>query len=214
VALVEIGAGVTNVSLFAGGLLVGLASLPLGAGEITDDIASTFGTRRAQAERLKCFHGSAQMSPRDNHEMIEVAPIAGEQEGVEPLRISRAQLITVIRQRLEHWFADIEAALKGLGFTGPIARRLVLTGGGAELKGIADYAQGVLGRAVRVGRPRGLIGLPDAHSGMGFATLAGLVLFAASDPIDLRHVAQQQAVVRMTPNNLVQRLIAAVKSSY
>jgi len=214
VALVEIGAGVTNVSLFAGGLLVGLTSLPLGAGEITDDIASTFGTRRAQAERLKCFHGSAQTSPRDNHEMIEVAPMAGEQEGIEPLRISRAQLIAVIRQRLEQWFAEIEGALKGLGFTGPIARRLVLTGGGAELKGIADYAQGVLGRAVRVGRPRGLIGLPEAHSGMGFATLAGLVLFAASDPIDLRHVAQQQAVVRMTPNNLVQRLIAAVKSSY
>ena len=99
-------------------------------------------------------------------------------------------------------------------FWAMFARRLVLTGGGAELKGIADYAQGVLGRAVRVGRPRGLIGLPEAHSGMGFATLAGLVLFAASDPIDLRHVAQQQAVVRMTPNNLVQRLIAAVKSSY
>jgi cell division protein FtsA len=108
VALVELGAGVTNVSLFAGGLLVGLASLPLGAGEITDDIASTFGMRRAQAERLKCFHGSAQTSPRDNHEMIEVA---GGPDGAEPLRISRAQLIAVIRQRLEHWFAAIEEAL-------------------------------------------------------------------------------------------------------
>ena len=210
VALVELGAGVTNVSLFAGGLLVGLASLPLGAGEITDDIASAFGTRRAQAERLKCFHGSAQTSPRDNHETIDVA---GE-DGAEPLRISRAQLIAVIRQRLEHWFGRIEEALKALGFSGPIARRLVLTGGGAELKGIADYAQGVLGRAVRIGRPRGLIGLPEAHSGMGFSTLAGLVLFAASDPIDLRQATPQQAIVKLSPNNLVQRLIAAVRSGY
>ncbi|WP_404712068.1 cell division protein FtsA [Sphingomonas sp. MMS24-J13] len=213
VALVELGGGVTNVSLHAGGLLVGLASLPIGAGEITDDIASAFGTRRAQAERLKCFHGSAQTSPRDNHEMIEVAPIVGE-EGAEPVRISRAQLIAVIRQRLEHWFAAIEEALKALGFTGPIARRLVLTGGGAELKGIADYAQGVLGRAVRVGRPRGLIGLPEAHSGMGFSTLAGLVLFAASDPVDLRQPSPGQAIVRLSPTNMVQRLLAAVKSSY
>ena len=63
---------------------------------------------------------------------------------------------------------------------------MVLTGGGAELKGIADYAQGVLGRAVRIGRPRGLTGLPEAHSGPAFATLAGLALFAASDPVDLR----------------------------
>jgi cell division protein FtsA len=213
VALVELGGGVTNVSLHAGGLLVGLASLPIGAGDITDDIASAFGTRRAQAERLKCFHGSAQTSPRDNHEMIEVAPIAGE-EGAEPVRISRAQLIAVIRQRLEHWFAQVEEALKALGFTGPVARRLVLTGGGAELKGIADYAQGVLGRAVRVGRPRGLIGLPEAHSGMGFSTLSGLVLFAASDPVDLRQPSPQQSIVRMSAGGMVQRLLAAVKSSY
>ena len=170
VALVELGAGVTNVSLFAGGLLVGLASLPIGAAEITDDIASSFGTSRAQAERMKCFHGSAQQSPRDNHEMIEVPPLAGAPDGVEPARITRGRLIAVIRQRLDSWFAGIEGALKELGFTGPIARQLVLTGGGAELKGIADYAQGVLGRAVRIGRPRGLIGMPDAHAGMGFGT--------------------------------------------
>ncbi len=214
VALVELGAGVTNVSLFAGGLLVGLASLPLGAAEITDDIASAFGTRRAPAERLKCYHGSAQTSPRDNHETIDVAAAPGEADGAEPLRISRAQLIGVIRQRLEVWFSAVEEALKALGFTGPTARRLVLTGGGAELKGIADYAQGVLGRTVRIGRPRGLIGLPDAHSGMGFATLAGLVLFAASNPIDLRQASQAQIVSRMSPSGLVQRLMAALRSGY
>ena len=214
VALVELGAGVTNVSLFAGGLLVGLASLPTGAAEITDDIASSFGTSRAQAERMKCFYGSAQQSPRDNHEKIEVPPIGGVQEGVEPALITRGQLIAVIRQRLDSWFAGIEGALKDLGFTGPIARQLVLTGGGAELKGIADYAQGVLGRAVRIGRPRGLIGMPEAHSGMGFGTMAGLVLFAASKPIDLRAAPGKQPVTRLAPTGLVQRLIAVVKSEY
>ncbi len=52
VALVELGAGVTNVSVFAGGMLVGLKSLPMGGSDITDDIASAFGTRRAEAERM------------------------------------------------------------------------------------------------------------------------------------------------------------------
>ena len=46
-----------------------------------------------------------------------------------------------------------------------------------------------LGRAVRVGRPRGLTGLPEAHSGPAFATLAGLALLAAAEPVDLRDVA-------------------------
>ncbi len=91
VALVELGGGVTNVSVFAGGMLVGLKSLPIGGGDITDDIAAAFGTRRAEAERIKCFYGSAMTSPRDNHDMIELAPIAGGQEGDRGARGSPAR---------------------------------------------------------------------------------------------------------------------------
>jgi len=214
VALVELGAGITNVSLFAGGMLVGLASIPYGAADITDDIASAFGTRRAQAERMKCFHGSANMSPRDNHDMIEVKPIA-EDDAAEGNRITRAQLIGVIRQRLEHLTGQIQVALRELGFDGPVGRQVVLTGGGAELNGIADYFQQSLGRAVRVGRPRGLTALPEAHSGPAFATLAGLVYYAASDPVDLRaHVSPQQTVHRPKGFAAFQRFMSAVRTNY
>jgi cell division protein FtsA len=215
VALVEMGAGVTNVSLFAGGVLVGLASIPFGGSDITDDIASAFGTRRNQAERMKCFFGSATASPKDNHDMIEVAPLSTEEEQGETARITRAALIAVIRQRLEHLMGEVAKALKDLGFSGPVGRQVVLTGGGAELKGIADYAQGSLGRAVRVGRPRGMVGLPEAHSGPGFATLAGLIHYAASDPIDLRAIVPAgQTVHRLPVGGLVQRLMAAFRSGY
>lgn len=215
VALVELGAGVTNVSLFAGGMLVGLMSIPFGAADITDDIASAFGTRRAHAERMKCFYGSATTSPRDNHDMIEVAPISPDGDPTETTRITRAQLIAVIRQRLEHLMGEIGKALKDLGFSGPVGRQVVLTGGGAELKGMADYMQGALGRAVRVGKPRGMIGLPDAHSGPGFATLAGLVQYAASNPIDLRQIVPaHQMVHRTAGSGLIQRLITAFRAGY
>ena len=213
VALVELGAGVTNVSVFAGGMLVGLKSLPFGASDITDDIASAFGTRRAEAERIKCFYGSAMTSPRDNHDMIELAPIAGGQEGIESARITRAQLVSVIRQRLEHLIALVEDALKQLGFAGPFGRQVVLTGGGAELKGIADYAQGVLGRAVRIGRPN-MPGLPEAHSGPAFSTLAGLAQFAASDELDLRVRFATPGGEKNGSGNVLQRLISAFRSQY
>ena len=213
VALVELGAGVTNVSVFAGGMLVGLKSLPFGASDITDDIASAFGTRRAEAERIKCFYGSAMTSPRDNHDMIELAPIAGGQEGIESARITRAQLVSVIRQRLEHLIALVEDALKQLGFAGPFGRQVVLTGGGAELKGIADYAQGVLGRAVRIGRPN-MPGLPEAHSGPAFSTLAGLAQFAASDELDLRVRFATPGREDKGAGNVLQRLISAFRSQY
>lgn len=214
VALVEIGAGITNVSLFAGGMLVGLKSITMGSADITDDIASAFGTTRGQAERMKCFHGSANASPRDNHEMIAIRPGHGD-EDVDPLQITKAALIAVIRTRLEHLVGEIQQALKELKFEGPVGRQVVMTGGGAELKGIADYAQQLLGRSVRVGRPRGLTGLPDAHGGPGFATLAGLAFFAAADPVDLRGlVPQQQLVVRQKGLGALKRLFQAAKANY
>lgn len=214
VALVELGAGVTNVSVFAGGMLVGLKSLPMGGIDITDDIASAFGARRVEAERMKCFYGSAMTSPRDNHDMIDIAPIAGGEEGTEAVRITRAQLIAVIRQRLEHLMGEIATALKELGFSGPFGRQVVLTGGGSELKGMADYAQGVLGRAVRVGRPK-MPGLPEAHSGPAFATLAGLAQFAASKELDLKQIAAPEAAVQKSDGgNIVQRMISLFRTNY
>lgn len=183
VAVVEIGAGVTTVAVHGGGMLVALSSIPMGAGDITADIAASFGTRRAIAERLKTLSGAAISSPRDNHEMLEVPPLV--EDGQESRRVSRAELIAVIAARLDLLFAEVDDVLKSIGFIGPAGRQVVLTGGGAELRGIADYAQGILSRNVRVGRPHGLIGLPDAHATAGFATLAGLALYAGQPRFDL-----------------------------
>ena len=212
VALVELGAEVTNVSVQFGGMLVGLRSIPLGARDITNDIAGAFAVPRRDAERLKCFYGSAMTSPRDNHEIIEAQQI-GAEPGQEPARITRAQLMMVIRQRIEELTGAIAAALKDLGFTGPVGRQVVLTGGGAELKNIADYMQGVLGRAVRVGRPRTLPGLPDAHSGPAFSTLVGLTLLAASRPADLRDIGITRTTQRSASSGMFQRLMNAMRGA-
>jgi len=213
VALVELGAGVTNVSLHFGGMLVGLRSIPLGAKDISDDIAAAFGVKRRDAERLKCFYGSAMTSPRDNHEMIEANHI-GAEEGDDPIRITRAQLMMVIRHRIEEVTGEIDAALRALGFGGPVGRPVVLTGGGSELKNIADYMQGVLGRTVRVGRPKTLAGLPDAHSGPAFSTLVGLAVLAASGSGDLRDIALGTITQRKPAGGFVNKLISALKQGY
>jgi cell division protein FtsA len=151
-------------------------------------------------------------SPRDNHEMIEATQIGAEQ-GAEPMKLTRAQLMMVIRQRVEELTSAIEAALKGLGFTGPVGRQVVLTGGGAELKNVADYMQGVLGRAVRVGRPKQITGLPDAHSGPAFSTLVGLALLAASGRGDIRDIAGP-AIRQPKAKGMFGRLIDAMKGGY
>lgn len=194
VALIEFGGEVTNVSVYAGGMLLGLASIPMGSADITDAIASAFGIRRFQAERLKCVHGSAIASPADHREMIPVNAPGEEMTG--PLarhaddknRIPRAELISVIAIQLGQLMEEVGKALKALGFTGQRGQQLVLTGGGAELVGLADYAQAALGKPVRIGSAPKLAGLAEAHAKPGFATLAGLVLYAAAEPVDIRTV--------------------------
>ncbi|HSJ79010.1 MAG TPA: cell division protein FtsA, partial [Erythrobacter sp.] len=187
VALVEIGADVTNVAVFAGGMLLGLRAVPMGSADITDAIASSFGIRRSQAERLKCVAGSAVASPADHRELIPVsAPgeAGGDGSPMGPLargaddknRIVRAELVGVVTQQLAILTGEVGKALKGMGFSGTRAGQVVLTGGGAELAGMADFMQGALGQPVRLGRPPQLSGMPEAHHAPGFATLAGLCL--------------------------------------
>jgi cell division protein FtsA len=175
-------------------MLVGLETIQQGAADITDDIASTFGMRRAQAERLKCYYGSALSTPRDHKDVLEAGEDSAGAEGGQPggvdennaaIRITKAQLNAVISERIDKIVAEIGRALKGLGFSGPTGHQIVLTGGGAELKGIAEHVQAALGRTVRIGKPAGISGIPEAHSGPAFSTLVGLVRYMASDRADL-----------------------------
>lgn len=221
VALVEFGGEVTNVSVYAGGMLLGMVTIPLGSGDITDAVASAFGIRRFQAERLKCVHGSAIASPTDHREMIPVnAP--GEEAGGpaarhadDKNRIPRAELVSVITAQLAGWVEEVSKALKGLGFTGQRGQLVVLTGGGAELAGLADFTQGALGKPVRLGKPQHLKGLAEAHATPGFSTLAGLVLYAAADPIDIRSIGPSyQPIVRYKGFGLVNRLYRAVREYF
>ncbi len=238
VALVEIGADVTNVAVFAGGMLLGLRAVPMGSADITDAIASSFGIRRSQAERLKCVAGSAIASKADHRELI---PVNGPGDGpgdvaadgtapppVGPLargaddknRIVRAELVSVVTQQLGILTTEIGKALKAMGFHGPRAGQVVLTGGGAELAGMAEFMQGALGQAVRLGRPPQLTGMPEAHHAPGFATLAGLCLYAAEDPVDIRAVGAGRGGVysglieQSGVMALAQRLFRALKEYF
>lgn len=221
VALVEFGGEVTNVSVHVGGMLTGLVSIPMGSADVTDAIASAFGIRRFQAERLKCVHGSALASPADHREMIPVNAPGEEQTG--PLarhaddrnRIPRAELISVITSQLGRIMEEVAKALKVLGFTGQRGQQVVLTGGGSELVGLADFAQSALGKPVRLGAMPRLPGLAEAHIKPGFAALSGLVLYAAADPLDIRSARPGgQQVTRPGGLGLLGRLFGAMKENF
>lgn len=221
VALVEFGAEVTNVALYSHGMLVDMMAIPMGSADITDAIASAFGIRRYQAERLKCVNGSAIASPTDHREMIPVNAPGEEETGPiarhadEKNRIPRAELIGVITGQLGILMEEINKSLRTMQFVGQRGKQVVLTGGGAELVGLADYAQAALGKPVRIGRVPQIAGLAEAHVKPGFSTLAGLVLYAASDPVDIRSLGRPaQGASRYSGMGVVNRVIRALRDYF
>jgi cell division protein FtsA len=220
-ALIEIGGEVTNVAVYAGSMLLGLVSIPLGSADITDAIAGAFGIRRFQAERLKCVSGSAIASPTDHREMVAVNGPGDEAAGVQARgaddknRIPRAELVSVVTEQLSRLTDEVGRALKTMGFTGAKGGQVVLTGGGAELAGFAEFAQSALGRPVRIGKPPALRGLGEANASPSSVTLAGLCLYAADDPIDIRSVGpSHQPTRRYSGLGLVDRVVRAVKEYF
>jgi cell division protein FtsA len=200
---------------------VGMASIPLGSAAITDAIASAFGIRRFQAERLKCMNGSAIASPTDHREMIPVDAPGEENSGPvarhadDANRIPRAELVGVITAQLGRLMDEVNKALKALKFGEKRGQQVVFTGAGAELVGLADFAQSALGKPVRIGRVPHLAGLPDAHVKPGFSTLAGLVLYADADPIDIRtYGGRHQPVARYGQMSITMRVWRAFRDYF
>lgn len=221
VALVEFGAEVTIVAVYSTGMITGLAAIPMGSGDITDAVASAFGIRRFQAERLKCVNGSAIASPSDHREMIPVNAPGEEDTGPvarhadDKNRIPRAELVGVITSQLGSLMEEIGKTLKILNYGDQRSQQVVFTGGGAELAGLADFAQSALGRPVRVGRVPHLTGMPEAHVKPGFSTLAGLVLYAAADPVDIRAIGSgYQQTTGYHGLGLAHRVFRAVKEYF
>ncbi|MGX7925422.1 cell division protein FtsA [Tsuneonella sp. HG094] len=224
-ALVEIGGEVTNVSLYASGMLLGLTAIPFGSSDITDAIAGAFGIRRLQAQRLKSRYGSAIASPSDYKDMVPVNG-PGDADAIggsgaaargadDQNRVPRAELVSVITEQLSRLTDEIGRALKGMGFTGAKGGQVVVTGGGSELAGIAEFLQSALGRPVRVGKPPALRGLGEANATPSFVTLAGLCLYAADDPLDIRAVGPRHTpTTRYSGVGIVNRVVRAMKEYF
>ena len=177
VTCIDMGGGTTSIAVFVGGQLVHTDTIPVGGAHVTNDIARGLSTPLAQAERMKTLYGSAIPSSSDDREKLKV-PLVGEDEDGATHELPRSMLVQIIQPRLEETFELVRSHLEAKGFDKIAGRRVVLTGGASQLQGVRDLAGLVLDKQVRLGRPVGLHGLPDASGGPAFATCAGLLRYA------------------------------------
>ena len=180
VTVLDMCGGTTGIAVFFEGNLVFTDSVPVGGIHVTNDIARGLSTPVVHAERMKTLHGNTIASPADERETITV-PQVGEEEDGEVTHVPKSLLVGIIAPRIEETFELVRNSLEASGFDKVAGRRVVLTGGAAQLPRMRELAGLILDKQVRVGKPLRISGLAEATGGPAFATSAGLVQFALSE---------------------------------
>lgn len=177
-ACIDLGGGISGVSVFIKKHMIFADAVRMGGEHITSDISKGLQVPVSVAERLKTFHGGVQATGMDDREMIEIGGDSGDWEK-DRRRVSRAELIGIMRPRVEEILEELRALLDAAGFDSLPSQQIVLTGGASQIPGLDGLAARILGHNVRLGRPLRVQGLPQAATGAGFASAVGLALFAA-----------------------------------
>ncbi|MEJ0013406.1 MAG: cell division protein FtsA [Bauldia sp.] len=175
-AVIDFGGGTTSIAVFNRGELVHVDAIAVGGQHITTDIARGLSVRIEDAERLKTMYGSALPGISDERDVLSIATI-GDDEHSGPTQVPRAALTRIVRPRVEEILELVRDRLNASGFAHLFGRRLILTGGGSQLNGLAEAARRILARNVRLGRPLGIAGMPEVAKGPAFAAAVGLLIY-------------------------------------
>ena len=174
VALIDIGAGTTDIVVLHGGAVMHTAVLPLGGNHLTSDVAAGLRTPVADAEALKIGFGVATNLVVGADEMVQVPGVGGR----EPSSIARRALGEIIEPRMEEIFTMVQRELMRSGVANSLASGIVLVGGSSLLEGTQELAERIFSLPVRRGLPINLKGMPEELMKPMFTTAAGLLLYA------------------------------------
>ncbi len=175
VAVADIGAGTIDLAMFSEGSPFHTTVLPVGGGNVTNDVAIGIKTSLPVAEELKVSQGTCDLRGIEEHDTIAVS-VLGEEAG---RTIGRLELCQIIEARMRETFELLGAEMRSAG-SGMLPAGLILTGGGAQLAGIAELGREVLQMPVRVVAPSGIGGLTDSILTPAFSTSIGLLQWGAT----------------------------------
>ncbi|MBM4386413.1 MAG: cell division protein FtsA [Deltaproteobacteria bacterium] len=173
VALVDIGGGTTEISVWINGALVWTSVLGIGGQLITQDIGTGLRTPLACAEEIKVRYGCAKSDLVDPSEMVEVPGVGGREEKV----LRRSVLTEIIEPRMEEIFRMVQKELEKTEFYDLLAAGVVITGGTSQMQGIVELGEEVLNLPVRNGGPLNVKGLSNLVSSPSFSTAYGLLVY-------------------------------------
>jgi cell division protein FtsA len=175
VAVADVGAGTIDLAMFNEGSPFHTSVLPVGGNFVTNDIAIGIKTSLPAAEELKIQHGTCDVQGISEDDTISVS-VLGEDAG---RTISRLELCQIIEARMRETFELLATEMKSAG-AGMLPAGLILTGGGAQLAGMAELGRQILQMPVRVVAPSGIGGLTDSILTPAYSTAIGLLQWGAT----------------------------------
>jgi len=173
--LLDIGGGTSELVVFGNGMLRHAAAIPVGGDHFTNDIAVGLRTPIPEAERIKRDHSSAFRDLIGEDFGIQIASVGDRP----PRTIFPHMLNEIVEPRAQELLSMVRDELQRSGFDSVIPAGLILCGGGAKLKGLAELAEHAFNLPTRVAAPRGLEGMPEELSQPEYATVVGLMLYGA-----------------------------------
>ena len=171
VALVDIGAGTTDVAIFTDGAIRHTAVIPIAGDLITSDIAMALRTPTKDAEEIKIEYGVAKQLLADPSDQLEV-PGLGDRP---PRMLSRQALAGVIEPRIEEIYSLVHQVIRESGYEELLSSGIVICGGAAVMPGMVELGEDIFLKPVRKGIPLYHGALHDMMANTRSATVMGLL---------------------------------------
>ncbi len=173
--IIDLGAGVTSYLIYADNIITDVGALPVGGDHLTNDIALGFNLSMQRAESLKRDSGAAML-------LNSVAPFQRvtipSEGGFAATTVAATDLHTIVNARITELFELIHKSLEIPNLWQPLGAGVVLTGGGAHLRGVAAVAERVFDMPCAIGKPKNFSGMANIYESPEYAALLGLIRYA------------------------------------
>lgn len=188
VILVDFGGGTTDICIFTDGAPAYCSVLPIGARNVTNDLAIGMRISLESAEKIKLAISSPPkiaIEPDENGKAkdkkeADVLNISGLGIEEDLRQVSKKTLVDgIMKPRIREILNMVKIEIQKSSAAGLTPSGVVLTGGGAQTVGMVDIAKQELGMPVRIGMPQGASGLVDEISSPAFAASLGLIIYGS-----------------------------------
>jgi cell division protein FtsA len=179
--VIDMGAGTTDYMAYAGSVPAAAGVIGVGSDHITNDIAMAFNISATHAERLKRETASALAGGVGRSQRATLPP----ETGFPSRSVSLSSLHAVVHARAEETLSIVRARLEKDDVLKHLSA-VVLTGGGARMRGLTELAEQIFEKPCDVGRPRGVTGASAVTDGPEYATCSGLVQYGFKEHSDRR----------------------------